>query len=358
MVRLIFIATLFICLNTQGQKKGYTTANAHSHNDYEQAFPFWNAWKQGFGSIEVDVFLHNGKLIVAHEKSQLNRGWTIDSLYLQPLLHCINTNKGFVYADTTRTLQLLVDIKTDAAATLAKLVEKINTYPELTGTSSLQIVITGNKPVASDFSSWPVWLKFDGNLQTNYNTAELNRIGLFSDNFAKYSGWNGKGRLPEKELQTIKQLISKAHQLNKKIRFWNAPDIINSWYSFIDFEIDFINTDHIEGISTFLKQLPDRAFTSTATHETYAPKWRNDGLDKPVRNIILLIGDGTGLAQWYAGYTANKAKLNVFNMHYTGFSKTSSSDNYITDSAPGATAFSSGSKTITGPWELTIQEQG
>jgi alkaline phosphatase len=47
----------------------------------------------------------------------------------------------------------------------------------------------------------------------------------------------------------------------------------------------------------------------------------------------------------YAGYTANKGALNVFNMHYTGLSKTSSYDNYITDSAPGSTAFSSGEKT-------------
>src|SRR6185312_15031602 len=69
------------------------------------------------------------------------------------------------------------------------------------------------------------------------------------------------------------------------------------------------------------------------------------GTTTPVKNVILLIGAGTGLAQWYAGYTINGGALNVFNMLHTGLSKTSSYDSYITDSAPGSTAFSSGEKT-------------
>jgi alkaline phosphatase len=47
----------------------------------------------------------------------------------------------------------------------------------------------------------------------------------------------------------------------------------------------------------------------------------------------------------YAGYTANKGALNIFSMRNIGFSKTSSYDSYVTDSAPGSTAFSSGVKT-------------
>ncbi len=108
--------------------------------------------------------------------------------------------------------------------------------------------------------------------------------------------------------------------------------------------VDFINTDHIESLSGFLKTLPNRYYVADATHVTYKPAYRNDGLDKPVKNLIILIGDGTGLAQWYAGYTANNQSLNVFNMMQIGLSKTSSYDNYITDSAPGATAISSGYK--------------
>jgi alkaline phosphatase len=345
MQRLVFIFFLLLAVECSAQRSVYTTANAHSHNDYEQAFPFHAAWRQGFGSIETDIFLDKGELIVAHDKKQIERRWTLDSLYLQPLQQCINRNKGYVYADTTLQLQLMIDIKSEAIPTLNKLVEQLQALPLLTTTSSLKIVISGNRPDSKLFASFPSWILFDGELQKEYSPAALEHIVMLSDNFARYSNWNGKGRLPEKELRVIQELVSKVHKLGKKIRFWNAPDILNSWYSFIDLGVDYINTDDITGISSFFKQFSSRIYENSDTYSCYQPRWRNDGIDKPVKNIIMLIGDGTGLAQWYAGYTANKGQLNVFNMRHTGLSKTSSYDNYITDSAPGATAFSSGIKT-------------
>jgi len=70
-------------------------------------------------------------------------------------------------------------------------------------------------------------------------------------------------------------------------------------------------------------------------------------VDKP-KNIILLIGDGMGVSQVFAGLTANKGKLFLDNCKYIGFSKTQSADNYITDSAAGGTALSAGVKTNNG----------
>ncbi|MCX2742629.1 alkaline phosphatase [Mangrovivirga sp. M17] len=67
-----------------------------------------------------------------------------------------------------------------------------------------------------------------------------------------------------------------------------------------------------------------------------------------VKNIILLIGDGMGPAQVYSGKTANKGNLFLDHFQIVGKSKTNSSDSYITDSAAGATAFSTGEKTYNG----------
>ena len=66
------------------------------------------------------------------------------------------------------------------------------------------------------------------------------------------------------------------------------------------------------------------------------------------KNIILMIGDGMGLAQLYSGMTANGGHLFIENFTNCGFSKTYSSDNYVTDSAAGGTALSSGTKTYNG----------
>ncbi len=69
---------------------------------------------------------------------------------------------------------------------------------------------------------------------------------------------------------------------------------------------------------------------------------------KKPRSIILLIGDGMGVSQVFAGFTANGGVLNLSNMPYSGFSATQSSDNYVTDSGAGGTALSTGVRTYNG----------
>lgn len=72
---------------------------------------------------------------------------------------------------------------------------------------------------------------------------------------------------------------------------------------------------------------------------------------KTVKNVILMIGDGTGLAQITSGQYAlvgPDGLLHMQTMPVTGFVKTHSSDNLITDSASGATAYSCGLKTYNG----------
>lgn len=215
----------------------YTTANAHSHNDYEKPEPLHKAWQHGFGSIEADIYLHNGKLIVAHDSAQLKRQRTLDSLYLQPLQKYLN-------ADTSRSLQLMIDIKSAALVTLDKLVETLKVYPQLIKSSSLKIVISGNRPAPSQFTSYPSWIYFDGELRREYQPQELEKIVMVSDNYARY-----------KNKQELQQQIDRAHSLGKKIRFWNAPDHPESWKMFIELGVDYINTDKIEELSKFLRQL-------------------------------------------------------------------------------------------------------
>jgi alkaline phosphatase len=66
------------------------------------------------------------------------------------------------------------------------------------------------------------------------------------------------------------------------------------------------------------------------------------------RNIVLMIGDGMGVAQIYAGMTANGGHLNLEDCTYVGFQKTYSASSYITDSGASATAMATGRKTRNG----------
>ena len=346
---LLFLCLSFFLLPSSGayaQPGSYSIANTHSHNDYKQSIPFWLAYSHGFGSIEADIFLVDGGLLVAHSRKELEPQLTLEKLYLQPLLECLKKNKGTVYADPSRVLQLLIDIKTDSIHTLDKLVETIRKYPELVACPTLRFVITGNRPDPSLFQGYPAFIQFDGELYRNYSAAALEKIVLLSDDFKSYSQWNGKGIVPEKEWKILQTAVKKAHDLKKPVRFWDAPDFINAWQQFIHLQADYINTDHIDSLSNYLNNLPKTSYTAfEAGYKAYQPSYRSDGVDKPVKNIILLIGDGTGLAQLYTGYTANRGDLNIFKMLQVGLSKTSSYDSYVTDSAPGSTAFSSGVKT-------------
>ncbi len=66
------------------------------------------------------------------------------------------------------------------------------------------------------------------------------------------------------------------------------------------------------------------------------------------KNIILLIGDGMGLAQISTSFYYQEAKPNFARFKHLGFINTSSSSHKITDSAAGATAFASGKKSYNG----------
>jgi len=66
---------------------------------------------------------------------------------------------------------------------------------------------------------------------------------------------------------------------------------------------------------------------------------------KKIKNVIFMIGDGTGLTQWSVGWVANGGALNIDNMPVAGYSITTTTDRLVTDSCAGGTALANGKKT-------------
>lgn len=75
--------------------------------------------------------------------------------------------------------------------------------------------------------------------------------------------------------------------------------------------------------------------------------------EQEAKNVILLIGDGMGLTQISAGLYSNNNKLALEQFQQIGLHKSYASDNLITDSAAGATAFACGQKTYNGAIGVT-----
>jgi len=259
MTRLIIALILFNALAVYAQPVKYTTSNAHSHNDYEQPNPFWSAYNAGFGSIEADIFFVKGneELLVAHTPAELlTKKRRLDSLYLIPLRDNIRKHHGHPYADVSKKLQILIDVKTAAVPTLDKFIETIRRYPELIKTPSLQFVISGGRPNPDSFPSYPSFILFDGELDKTYSPQALTKIVMMSDYLKRYTLWNGIQKLPEADSIKFKAAVDKAHALHKPVRFWDAPDNTDAWKVLMNFKVDFINTDKIAELSVFLKNLP------------------------------------------------------------------------------------------------------
>jgi alkaline phosphatase len=327
----------------------YTTSNAHSHNDYVNDIPFWPAYYNHFGSIEADIWAVNGELYVAHDEKDITPERTLDALYLLPIIKQFKQNGGKAWKDINSGFQLLVDLKSETVTTLNLLCKKLAQYPEIfdekVNKNAVRITITGKCPSPSTFENYPLNIYFDGKIGFSYSPAQLKRLGFFSEDLKRYTPWNGKANIPKVELTRLTHVIDSIHQLGLKIRFWDAPDNINSWKTFIRLHVDYINTDHIYELASYLKKRSKSEYINSTPQQVYQPLYKNDDRNTKVKNIILLIGDGMGLAQLYAGYSANHGALSVFTMHNIGFSKTSSADSYNTDSGAGGTAMATGTKT-------------
>lgn len=98
-------------------------------------------------------------------------------------------------------------------------------------------------------------------------------------------------------------------------------------------------------------------FRNEKPQSSYVPSFEIDATDKPVKNIILMIGDGMGLAHICSGMYANQGQLTITNLKTCGFVRTQSVNKFTTDSAASGTAYSTGKKTKNGALGMDVNNQ-
>ncbi|MCD7913905.1 MAG: alkaline phosphatase [Tannerellaceae bacterium] len=354
----------------------------HSHNDYRQLVPFYQAYSQQVHSIEADLYLspHDPEqLVVAHDKEELQTALTFEQLYLQPLVDLFRRNNGKAWVHTHETLDLLIDIKSNRQQVMDLLVKQLEQYPEVfnpfVNPLAVRIVISGDAPAPEEFDLYPAYIFFDGLIQLSYTPAQLNRVAFFSESFRKYSVWNGKGSIIAAEKKKLEAIIQKAHAQEKPIRFWGSPDSMTAWNTFYFMGIDYINTDKPEACSAFFRNFDQKnfalntsidnpetksiqtdrldkitarftSFSADSRHlakaiEIYKPTFLSDGKELPVKNVILLIGDGMGLAQVCVADAVNHG-LSMLQLKQVGLQRTQAKDAYTTDSAGAGSSLATG----------------
>jgi hypothetical protein len=232
--------------------------HAHAHNDYEHNHPLFDALDQGFCSVEADIHLVNGKLLIAHDTNALDPKRTLQSLYLDPLRARVQQNHGHVYTNGPECV-LLIDFKTEAKTTYAALREVLKGYSDILSvfrdgekeTNAITAILTGPYPrdlLAKDTVRYAAG---DGKLSDLDKNPPANLVPWISENWKKQFKWDGHGVMPADEKQKLKEIAAKAHQQARQVRFWNAPDNEKFWTELLADEVDLINTDDLRGFQKF-----------------------------------------------------------------------------------------------------------
>ncbi len=233
-------------------------AQAHAHNDYEHTRPLHDALAAGFGSVEADIWLVEGRLLVAHDLKNVKTERTLASLYLEPLQERVAKNGGRVYRGGPSVV-LLVDVKSEAVATYAALHEVLKNYAAMLTTyrggaieeRAVTIIVSGNR-ATKEIAAEPVRLVAvdgrSGDLETNPPVA---LVPIISDNWQKLFQWRWQGEIPADERTKLDAFVARAHAQGRKVRFWNTPDRPEAWRLLREAKVDVIGTDDLAGLATF-----------------------------------------------------------------------------------------------------------
>ena len=244
------------CSQTPVAQPEVSTSCGHAHNDYEHPKPLTDALSANFCSVEADVFLENGALLVAHELSQTDASRTLQSLYLTPLSERVAADGQACACDT---LVLLIDVKSEAVTTYAAIHDVLQTYASMlthydngtTVAGAVTAIISGNRDRAGMEAQATRYAAMDGRLSDLGTGAPLSLIPLVSDNWVLNLAWYGTGDIPAEVQADLNGYVAEAHDEGRLIRFWASPDTEVSWAAQRTAGVDLINSDNLTGLQAY-----------------------------------------------------------------------------------------------------------
>ncbi|MEU0354538.1 phosphatidylinositol-specific phospholipase C/glycerophosphodiester phosphodiesterase family protein [Streptomyces cyaneofuscatus] len=241
--------------------------HAHAHNDYLHPRPLHDALAHGFTSVEADIFLVDGELLVAHDPAGLDPGRTLAGLYLERLRALARAGHGSVHPHHRLPLQLLIDIKADGVAAYRELDRQLTRYGSLftryhqgrIRPGAVTAVISGDRAARVPMEAQRTRLAFyDGRLDDLGTASPASFTPLISANWTQTFGWLGAGPFPGAERDRLRTLVRAAHREGRRIRFWATPDLPGPereavWSELLAAGVDHLNTDDLAGLERFLR---------------------------------------------------------------------------------------------------------
>jgi len=272
----LFKALLFLGMSLGSVKPSSVVAQNElskgiSHNDYLQHRPVRDALEAGYTNLEADIFLHHGRLVVAHWFPYLKGARTLDDLYLKPLSKYVNEHRndaGFW------PITLLIDIKSSPLKTYLALRQQLQAYSDVlsvyecgsTKQGLIKIVLTGRQPTRFIQQEGSRWVSMDDVLNAQDTVTTPNGFAMASCRYSQILSWRGKGAMPDAERSKLISLVNTAHSQSKKARLWASPENDNVRRELLACGVDYLNTDHLDELKVFFAARQS-AQTVTTTHK-------------------------------------------------------------------------------------------
>lgn len=237
-------------------------SRAHSHNDYEHKRPLHDAIDCGFCSVEADIWLVKGQLLVAHTPLKWDTERTLEKLYLDPLRERVKTNNGKVHK-AGGPFYLMIDVKTDAKETYAALAKVLETYADIltatregkTEVKAVTVVISGNRDPKSLSEQKVRYAAIDGRPADLDGDSPSHLVPWVSQSWTVLFKWDGTGAIPDEERKKLRDFVTKAHKQGRKVRFWATPEKPEMWKELLAADVDFLNTDKLKELEKFLREV-------------------------------------------------------------------------------------------------------
>jgi hypothetical protein len=225
----------------------------HAHNDYLHARPLLDALDRGFCSVEADIFLAPEGLLVAHEQKNVQPGRTLEKLYLDPLRERVKAHGGRVYEGSPQ-FYLLIDVKTEAAATYTALDKVLARYADILSITrdgqftpgSVTVILSGNRATDLVAKQAVRYVGIDGRPEDLKSNSTAALVPWISGNWSLLFTWKGTGEFPASEKQKLEEIVRQAHAQKRKIRFWATPENEDAWDVLLSAGVDFVNTDKLD----------------------------------------------------------------------------------------------------------------
>jgi hypothetical protein len=184
----------------------------------------------------------------------------LQALYLDPLRRRIKRNGGRVFPGGPECT-LLIDLKSDwqsiypvLRSTLSNYTDIITTFRDgAKQTNAITAIITGDRAKEMFAGESIRYATFDGDLPDVNSIEPADLVPWVSSNWSKSFRWTGRGAMSDEEKKQLREMVAKAHQHGRKVRFWGAPDKPEFWQAMLENDVDLINTDDLAGVQKFFE---------------------------------------------------------------------------------------------------------